>query len=154
MTMKKWLVAAAIAMAVEGAALACSCMNTNDPAELRRFGAEAGEGAVALVEIEVLTAYAGPGSGEELRVLRIIAGAAPARFQVERADFPSGASCDVEYTLGQRGVAILYPSGQSAAGAPVYRTSGLCTVLLLDRPAFRDAVIRRIGGGSGEGERG
>ena len=154
MTINKWLAAAAIAMAAHGVALACSCINPSDPAELRRFGLDAAKGATALVEVEGLTAYAGVGKGETLSVTRTIAGVAPARFRVERTHVPSGASCDVEYAPGQRGVTILYPTGRSAAGIPVYRPAGLCTVLLLDRPAFRDAVAQGIGGEPEGGERG
>lgn len=148
--MRYALVAAAALLGIEAAALACSCMDTDDPVQLRTFAAEAGTNAVALVEVEALTSYETTPRGEQLRVVNTIAGSAPAQFTVERRGFPSSASCDVLYAQGKRALVILYPATAAGGSEPTYRTSGLCTVHLLDKPVFRDAVaesIRAAGGG-------
>ena len=147
--MKFWTIGAAALIALEGAAIACSCINTDDPAELRKLAAETVANAVALVEVEAVSGYnQATGAGEVMRVTRTLAGAAPDRFRIERRNFPSGASCDVEYSAGQRATVLLY---QSAAHGPVpiYRTSGLCTVHLLDKPVFRDELLRLMRAGPG-----
>lgn len=152
--MRLSLVAAGALLALESAALACSCISTDDPAELKRFAAEASEGAVALVEVEVLSPYdRATGRGEVLRVVQTLAGRAPLTFQVPRAGPPFGASCDLELRAAQREVLILYPSAASPNDAPAFRISGLCTDHLLEKPVFRNALIRHIGG-SRAGERG
>jgi len=136
------LLVAMAAVAAEGVAYACSCMATDDPAQLREFAGEAANGAIALVETEALTAF--DGRGERMVVRRTLAGSAPAEFQVQRGPMPSSASCDDLYQVGQRKVIILYPA-TTAGPIPTYRTSGLCTNMLLDKPVFRDAVARQIG---------
>ena len=143
--MRYSVLAVAAALAIETAALACSCLATDDPAQLRELAADAAENAIALVEAEALTSYQATGTGERMRVQRTIAGRAPAEFLIERRGIPSSASCDVLYETGQRTVVILYPSDTTAGALPVYRTSGLCTVHLLDKPVFRDAVAAGIG---------
>ena len=147
-----WLAAAAVAM--EGVAIACSCLATDDPAELRRMAEETAQGAVALVEVEALTSFAETGTGEQVHVVRLIAGTAPVRFQIQRGSHPSSGSCDILYERGQRDVVILYPATGATGGTTAYRTSGLCTDLLLDKPVFRDTVAARIGAALGNGERG
>lgn len=140
--MRHFVLAAVLAVAVQTAALACSCIASDDPAELRSFGADAAKYAVALVEVEVLKAYdPATGRGEIMRVAKIVAGTSPAQFQIPRSGPPFGASCDVEYRAGQRVEVILYPADRPGS----YRTSGLCTALLLEKPAFRDELIRQIG---------
>lgn len=153
--MKHWLIAAAALVGIEAAALACSCINTDDPAELRRFAADAAKNAIAVVEAEALTSYEATRAGEKMRITRIIAGNAPVHFTIQRQGFPSSASCDVLYNVGERAVMILYPASASTA-APTFRTSGLCTVHLLDKPVFLRAVIDAVGraGGPSAGERG
>ena len=153
--MRYWHFAAAALVALESAALACSCIATDDPSELKRFAVEASEGAVALVEAQVVSAYdPATGAGELMRVVRTLAGTAPAQFQVQRAGPPSSAACDVEYRAGEQALVILYPApAANDGGVPTYRTSGLCTVHLLDKPVYRDALIDRIGV-SISGERG
>lgn len=151
--MKYLAIAAAAVLAFEGAALACSCIATDDPAELKRFAIEAAEDAVALVEVEVLTSYAATRTGERMRVVRTLAGSAPSEFAVHRRGPPSSASCDVDYTPGQRSLVILYRSPAATAAVPAYRTSGLCSVHLLDKAVFRDTLRDRIGASAG-GERG
>ena len=135
-------------MAVPTAALACSCLNTDDPAQLREFAADAARGAVALVEAEALSGYdpAKP-AGEELRVTQTLAGSAAGTFRVERGQFASSASCDDLFEIGQRKVVILYPATGSAAGIPTYRVSSLCTNLLLDKPVFRQALQASLSSG-------
>lgn len=147
-----YLVAGLLAM--ETAAIACSCLNTDDPVELARLGAEAAQDAVAVVEAEALTSFEQTRAGERMRVVRTLAGAAPGTFIVERGPHPGSASCDVLYKVGERVLVILYPSPGPTSGPPTFRTSGLCTVHLLDKPAFRDSLIRAMGGQSHSGERG
>jgi hypothetical protein len=149
--MKYAIYAAAAALVAESAALACSCLYTEDPAELQRLAAEVSKDAVALVEVEALTSYESTGQGERMKVVQLLAGTAPAQFQVARGSHvPSSASCDILYKVGERDFVILYPG---STGAGTYRTSGLCTAQFLDRPAFRDAVAGHIGAGRA-GERG
>jgi hypothetical protein len=154
--MRYALLGAAALLAAETAAIACSCVDTDDPAELRRYAAETAERAVALVEVEVVTPYnPATGEGEVMRVVRTIAGKAPATFRIPRGNFPSSASCDEDYRAGQRDEVVLYsaPPG-AAASMPAYRTSGLCTNHLLDKAEFRNVLIDRLGGNHDSGERG
>ena len=145
--------AAAALLASESAALACSCLATDDPAELKRFAAEAAEDAVALVEVEALTSYQQTPAGEQMRVIRTLGGSAPAEFRIERGPAPSSASCDILYEPGQRDVIILYPATQEPNAAPVFRASGLCMDHLLDKPVFLDALRARMAAPA-TGERG
>lgn len=149
-----WLLAALAITTAEGVAFACSCMSTDDPAQLREFAGEAANGAVALVDAETLTAFQHGGRGERMAVRRTLAGSAPSEFEVERGPMPSSASCDDLYQAGQRKIVILYPASTAAGAIPIYRTSGLCTNLLLDKPAFREAVVGHIGKAARPGERG
>ena len=143
--MRLGLYAAAALLALESAALACSCINTDDPVELKRFAAQAAEDAVALVEVEALTSYEGTGTGEQMKVIRTLAGSAPGQFRIERRGIPGSASCDVLYREGERAVVILYSSSEAGDGLATYRTSGLCMVHMLDKPIFLDTVRDRIG---------
>lgn len=153
--MKMWIAAAAALMAVPTAALACSCLATDDPAELRRLAPDAVRNAVALVEVETLVPFhESDGAGDRMRVVRTLAGAAAAEFRVKRGPFPSGASCDQLFDKGQKAVVILYPAEPSASGLPVYSISGLCTGLLLEKPVFRDEIERLIENTAAAGERG
>ena len=152
--MKSALLLAALAIAAaEGVAYACSCLATDDPAQLREFAGDAANGAIAIIDAEALTAFQ-PGSGERMAVRRTLAGSAPSEFQVERGPMPSSASCDDLYQVGQRKIVILYPAKSAAGGLPAYRTSSLCTNLLLEKQVFRDAVAHHISGPSRSGERG
>ena len=141
--MRYWTLAAAAIVAAETAAIACSCIATDDPTELRRFAAEAAQGAVALVEAEAVTSFEATRTGERMRVIRTLAGNAPAEFTVERGPSPSSASCDVLYNVGDRAIIILYPAEGGGAGS-VYRTSGLCSVHMLEKPVYRDELIRNM----------
>jgi hypothetical protein len=149
--MKHLALVAAALLTTETAALACSCAPAETQAELKRYGTEIGKKAVALVEAEALTAYERRGRGERMRVIRTLAGTAPAEFRIERGEHASSASCDLLYRVGQRATVILYPTGATDSDLPVYRTAGLCTAQFVDEPAFRDAVIRAL---NARGERG
>ena len=148
--MRHFLLAAAALVGVEAAALACSCLATDDPAELRRFAADAAQNAIAVVEAQALTSFEASRNGEKMRVTRILAGNAPLHFTIHRERFASSASCDMLYKAGDRAVMILYPAGSSAAAPATYRTSGLCTVHLLDKPVFLETLVKAIGARAGE----
>ena len=146
--MKHAIPALTALFALPSAALACSCMNTDDPVQLRELAKDAARGAVALVELEAVSDYDPmKEAGEKVRVIRTLSGTAPESFQLSRRRFASGACCDDVLQAGQRRVVILYP----VAGSGSYRVSSLCTNLLLEKPAFRDAVTAGIGS---SGERG
>ena len=142
------LLAALLLVAAESAAFACSCIRPSNPEEVQRLAREVSHGAVALVEVEVLSPYDMRRSrGEQMRVRRTLAGPAPRSFEVERLNFPSSASCDLEFTRGQRVTLILYPAQQRVrTRTPRYRISGLCTSHLMDEPRFQATVRSRIRG--------
>lgn len=143
--MKKGLLLAALVIATaDGVAYACSCLSTDDPAELREYAAEAAKGAVAIVEADVVTGFRS-GHGERMVVRRTLAGRAPSRFQVLRGRSPSGAACDDLYRVGERRTVILYPAKTAKGRLPTYRTPSICTAALLAKPVFRNAVAARIG---------
>lgn len=92
--MKNWIVAAAALLTVETAALACSCMTTDDPALLRKIAAETTPNALALIEVETVTSYQhSQGAGDRMTTVRTLAGKAAGTFRVQRGQFPSSASC-------------------------------------------------------------
>lgn len=142
--MRRLLAALLLLVAAESAALACSCvMAPRDAAQRQSMARDTRAGAVALVEVELVSPYAGPGRGERLRVRRTLAGRAPAVFQVERDRAPSSASCDLEFQRGQRTLILLYPARQPVnARARVYRISASCTSYLLNDAAFRATLLR------------
>ena len=155
--MKLWIAAAAALLTVPTSALACSCLATSDPVELRNMAPEAAKGAIALVQVETLVPFhESQSAGDRMRVVRTLAGSAPSEFRVLRGHFPSSASCDLLFERGQRGTVILYPAATAGADAdlPTYRISGLCTGFLLEQPVFRDEIIRLIGHPGTSGERG
>ena len=146
--MRIWIAVVA-ALAFESAAIACSCMATDDPVRLRELAANAAQGAVAIVEAETLSEFHPGGPGERLAVRRVLAGHAPQRIQIERGPMASGASCDDLFSLGQRKLVILYRTPAST-----YHVSNLCISLLLDKPVFRGAVTDVIDGKARGPERG
>ena len=154
--MRYLTLAAAAILSLETAAIACSCINTDDPVELRRLAGETAKDAVALVEVEVVRPYdRTTGEGETMRVVRVLAGNAPASFRVPRTHPPSSASCDIDYRARQRDEVILYPAtGSAPSSPPAFRTSGLCSDHLLDKPEFRNTLIMQLQARSGRGERG
>ena len=144
--MKVWPAAAAALVAIETAAVACSCLATTDPVELKQLAPDAARNAVALVEVETVVPYQDSnGTGDTMRVIRTLAGTAAGEFRVERRHIPSGASCDLLFDKGQRDIVILYPSTRQVGSEPTYRISGLCTDHLLDQPVFRAEIERLIG---------
>ena len=117
--MQRLLLALLLLLAPEGAALACSCIATKDPQELRRLGGDSARDAIALIEVDVLSAYDPVWKrGEKLRVRRTLAGRAPAAIRVERPHPPDEASCDLQLRPGQRTLLILYPP-QARCPAPL-----------------------------------
>ena len=152
--MKPWIIAAVAVLAAPSAALACSCLYTENPKELRALAKEVAPNAVALVEAETTQTYAeSNGAGDRMRIVRTLAGSAPAEFRVERGPFPSSASCDQLYEKGEQAMLILYAPSQPSAGEPTFRISGLCTTGLLQQAPYRDEVIRLMQARS-SGERG
>lgn len=133
--------------AVESAALACSCVPPpRDAAQRRALARDIATGALALVEVELVTPYERPGRGERLRVRRMLAGRAPALFYVERSGPPSSASCDIEFGRGVRSLVVLYPPEQPVnSRGPHYRLAASCVTYLLTDAAFRAALIREFG---------
>ncbi len=80
-----------------------------------------------------------------MRVRRTLAGRAVRDFEVERLNFPSSASCDVEFTRGQRATLLLYaPQQRHRTRAPRYRISGLCTAHLMEEPRFRQMLLAEL----------
>lgn len=153
--MRFWPIAAAALVALETAAIACSCLATTDPVQLKSLATDAAEGAVALVEVETVVTYAqSNGAGDRMRVVRTLAGSAPEEFRVERGHMPSSASCDLLFEKGERDIVILYPAQAVPSNGKAYRISSLCTAHMLDQPAFRDEVERLIEARTGSGERG
>ncbi len=154
--MKFWLLAAAALIAAETAAIACSCMDTDDPAQLRQLAAEVGRNAIAMVEVETLVSWdESKGAGDRMRVIRTLAGGGvEGEFRVARRPFASSASCDLLFEKGQRDIVLLYAAPATAGGEPTYRISGLCTAHLLDKKPFRDEVARLMAAQSGVAERG
>ena len=139
--MRKLVLAFATLLSAPTAALACSCLNTDDPAQLQQFAQEAAKGAVALAEVETIRDYdPARAIGEEVRITRTLAGTAQGSFTIERGASPSSASCDDLLQAGQKKVLILYPAAGTASQGAAYRVSNLCTNLLLEKPLFRDAV--------------
>ena len=154
--MKLWPLAAAALIAAETAAIACSCLATDDPVELRTLAVDAAKDAVAMVEVETIVTFAeSNGAGDRMRVVQHLAGGpVPAEFRVARGQFPSSASCDLLFDKGQRDVVLLYPAPGAPGAEPVYRLSGLCTAHLLDKAPFREEVARLMAGASRPGDRG
>lgn len=96
------------------AAVACSCLMPRSPAEAAHLARSTLQGAVAIVEADVLTGYVERSrTGERLRVRRVLWGRAPASLTLARVGSPSSASCDIEFRPGERRVVILYrrPAG-------------------------------------------
>ena len=132
-------------LAAESAALACSCIRPpTDPAQQRVHAREVARGALALVEVELVSPYdERTGRGERLRVRRTLAGRAPAAFEVERNHAPSSASCDVEFQRGVRTWVVLY-APQMRGRAVRYRVSASCTGYMLANAAFRSELAAQM----------
>lgn len=132
-------------LAGETAALACSCIRpSTDPEQVRVHARQTALGALALVEVELVEPYdTRLGRGERLRVRRVLAGRAPAVFEVERRHAPNSASCDVEFRSGARTWLVLYPP-QMRGRAGRYRVSVSCTGYMLANAAFRSELAAQI----------
>ncbi len=126
-------------VSMEANALACSCIPPpTDPAQRRLLARESARGAVALVEVELVTPYSEQARGERLRVRRTLAGRAPASFWVPNTYRPSSAGCGMEFSAGSSGLVLLYPEKNG------YRLSNLCTNSMLADAPFREAVIAQM----------
>src|SRR5688572_5715440 len=143
--MRRLLLPLLLLVAAETSALACSCIRPpTDPAQRRAHAREVSRGALALVEVELVTPYDGRlGRGERLRVRRTLAGRAPALFEVERTHAPSSASCDVEFQRGARTWLVLY-APQIRGRVVRYRVSASCTGYMLAGAAFRAELAAQM----------
>ena len=151
------LVVLAVA-ALETAALACECVpppENASPALLRKETASSLGNAVALVEIEATTSHTA-GTGEIVRVERVLGGTAPSEFRISRsANTDSSGSCDSTYKVGDRDVVILYPAiTADASSMPTMRISGACLSFWLEKAAFRNEIAKRLDGPTRGPERG
>lgn len=143
--MPRLLLVLLLFLAGEGAALACSCIRPpTDPAQQRTHARQAAKGALALVEVELISPYDQRlGRGERLRVRRTLAGRAPAVFEVERHHAPSSASCDVEFQPRARTWVLLY--APEMRGRTVrYRISASCTGYMLADARFRSELAAQM----------
>ena len=132
--MRRLLVACILLVAAETAALACSCLAPPSPwtPQARTFAREAVRNAVAIVDVEVLSAYdQRRGRGERVRVTRTQYGRAPDVFEIERGPMARGAACDLLLDAGQRRTVILYAAGSSTRLRPRYRIQNLCSDYLV-----------------------
>lgn len=145
--MLRFLLPLLVLLAGESAALACSCRAPpTDWMERRVEVLQTAEGALALVEVEVLAAYDERlAHGERVQVRRTLAGRARTFFEVERRRPPNSTACDVELQPGQRVFALLYEA-RFPATAPEkrYRISDLCTALRLRDKKFRRQLVQRM----------
>ena len=142
--MRHFVLALLLVAGAEAAALACSCIRPpTEQAERERLARDVAEGAIALVEAELVRPYdAGSARGERLRVRRILAGQAPRQIEIERDGPPSSVSCDVEFRRRDRVLVLLYPPRQAGSGR--YRLADSClTYLLADLP-FRAALVAAL----------
>ena len=68
--MKPWMIAAIAVLAAPSTALACSCLYTENPEELRTLAREVAPNAVALVEAKTTQTYAeSNGAGDRMRIV-------------------------------------------------------------------------------------
>lgn len=131
--------------AAETSALACSCIRPpTDPAQQRVHAGEVARGAMALVEVELVSPYdVRTGRGEGLRVRRTLAGRAPAVFEVERTHAPSGASCDVGFERKRPAWVVLYAPRMRGRSVR-YRISASCTGYMLAGAPFRAELAAQM----------
>ena len=143
--MRRFLLPLLLLVTAETSAFACSCIRPpTDPAQQRIHAREVARGALALVEVELVSPYDERlGRGERLRVRRTLAGRAPAVFEVERARAPSSASCDVEFQRRARTWVVLY-APQMRDRTIRYRISASCTGYMLAAPGFRAELAAQM----------
>ncbi|HYJ29695.1 MAG TPA: hypothetical protein VEW25_05065 [Allosphingosinicella sp.] len=130
--------------AAETAALACTCIALpTDAAERQSLVTDIVDGAVALIEVELDTAYdVAAGRGERLRVVSTLAGAAPAIVEIERDGPPDGVRCDLEFRSGERTIVLLYPQRSAAAAdGPRFRLADRCLTQLVGDAGFRAELV-------------
>jgi hypothetical protein len=130
--------------AAETAALACTCLALpSDAAQRQRLASDVADGAVALIEVELDTAYdAAANRGERLRVVSTLAGAAPALVEIERDGPPDSSRCDLEFRSGERVIVMLYPPRGAAAGDPArFRLADRCLTELVGDAGFRAQLV-------------
>jgi hypothetical protein len=148
------MIACAMLMSAEAAALACSCATLpRDPAVRRSFVREAARDAIALVEVERI-ADADPERHLEqrLRVRRVLAGRAPRTFDVEwrrskieRGEDLLSLGCGMDWSIGDRTrFTLLYAPEQPRGIGPRFRISSACHSYFLDDRRFRTAVMREV----------
>lgn len=146
-TIRRGAVAALILAGTETAAVACSCPRPLNDAEERASAEEISKGAVALVEVEVISPF-GPrrGSGELMRVHRTLAGSAAPMFRLLRQRQPNSALCDNLYSPGSRAFVVLYPAASDGiVGDQLYVEGGVCTsALMRSLPILRQALVEAI----------
>ena len=142
--MRRLLIALLFVLAAETPALACSCSPLPLPAnEARALADEIAAKAVALVEVDVLSAYDRKRMrGELMQVRRTLGGQAPRRFRIARHRAPMSASCDVAYGRGGRSLVLLYPATRPRKSREhSFQEGGYCTSLFLEDAGFRRLVI-------------
>ncbi len=120
--MRKLVLGLAALFAAETAALACSCLPPDTPAQSRAAAREAVQDAIAIVEVDVLSEHQfGRSGGERVRVRRTLWGRVPGNFRIARQPSASSASCDVLLTRGQRKTLIVRRSREG------YGIQSLCS---------------------------
>jgi hypothetical protein len=133
--MRNWIIAAALIAAIEGVALACSCIAPGTPEETRGMARETVRQAVAIVDVQVLSDYdERMRQGERVQVRRTLFGRAPASFRVYRRGAPNSAACELELNKGERRVLILYRPKRASWLASDYAVHNLCSDYLVRQP--------------------
>jgi hypothetical protein len=149
-----WRIAVAVlaTLGAEGAAIACSCPPPADEMEERAFAERIAQGAVAYVEVDVLSSYdAVRRRGEEVRVHRVLAGRAPKIFRLSHEGEPFSGSCEQFFKVGSRALLVLYPVvGPPRRRGRRYSAGGVCTsALTRSFPLLRKALVAAINRSSG-----
>jgi hypothetical protein len=132
------LLPGALALLLEGAAQACSCLGPQGDAGKREWARNIVQGAIAVAEVELIADIdVAAMRGERYRVTRLYAGKAPTTFYLERhfRKGPSGliqwgpdTTCDDFPGAGERRVVVLYDprpySGRTGCAAMRKRAAG------------------------------
>jgi hypothetical protein len=140
--MRRLVIGVVLFVAAEAAALACSCVAPGTAAESRAAAREALSGAVAIVEADVLSAYAFGGAGERVRVRATLWGKAPREFRIARGRHASSASCDLLLPSGQRRILMLRPAASGWFGARRYTIQSLCSDYLFNDRRFLPLTLQ------------
>ena len=113
--MRKLIFGLLLALSMEGAAIACSCIGPHGEKQKREFARDMARSVVAIAEIEALDYRAD--EPKRYRVLRTFVGGAPKSF-FDDSNFEMGddgvrmhmiSSCDASPARGERGIVALYP---------------------------------------------